>query len=80
QQLIQIASEIPLIEVCYYAEISEQWRFSSQEKRQLKSLLSKRAVLRHDKALDLSEWEDSSGKQVLKYLRNEMSAQAFGGF
>ncbi|NOQ64039.1 MAG: hypothetical protein GQ582_05960, partial [Methyloprofundus sp.] len=41
QQLIQIASEIPLIEVCYYAEISEQWRFSSQEKRQLKSLLSK---------------------------------------
>lgn len=80
QQLSRLALLDKSIEENHFDEISAQWRFSSNEKLQLKSLLNKRAVLMPQKALDLAELSPGSGKVVLNYLRKEIDEQAFGGF
>lgn len=80
QQLSQLAKLDKPVETINYAEIIAQWRFSRHEKLQLKSLLSKRTVLMPHKALDLTRLSSESGKAVLNYLRQEIAAQAFGGF
>ncbi|WP_428355717.1 hypothetical protein [Methyloprofundus sp.] len=80
QQLSLLASLDKPVAAEGFAEIIEQWRFSSNEKLQLKSLLRKRAILIPHKALDLTEISPGPGKIVLNYLRKEMDKQKFGGF
>lgn len=80
QQLSQLAVLDKPFEITPYTDIIAQWRFSSQEKLQLKSLLNKRAILIQHTPLNLSDFSSASGKTVLKYLREEIGAQAFGGF
>lgn len=80
QQLSQLAMQDKPIVTAGYDAMIAQWRFSSYEKLQLKNLLNKRAVLMPDKTLVLAELATESGKGVLNYLREEIAAQAFGGF
>ena len=80
QQLSQLAQLDKPMVTDHFAEIIAQWRFSSNEQLQLKSLLNKRAILIQHKTLDLSELSSGSGKLVLNHLRKEIDEQAFGGF
>jgi len=80
QQLTELASLVQTTDITEYTEIISQWRFSSNEKMQLQSLLNKRALLAGDKKLDLTESAPATGKNVLNLLRNEIDALAFGGF
>lgn len=80
QQLSQLALLDTRVEENHFDGITAQWRFSSNEKLQLKSLLNKRAVLMPQKTLDLVELSPGSGKVVLNYLQKEIDEQAFGGF
>lgn len=80
QQLSQLALLDKPVEENHFDEIAAQWRFSSNEKLQLKSLLNKRAVLMPQKTLDLTALSLGSGKVVLNHLRKEIDEQVFGGF
>lgn len=80
QQLSQLAQLNKSVEKNHFNEITAQWRFSSNEQLQLKSLLNKRAILIQHKTLDLTDLPSGSGKLVLNYLRKEIDEQAFGGF
>ena len=80
QQLSQLAMLDKTPDANDYAEIITRWRFSSNEKLQLKRLLNKRAILIPHKALDLTELSSERGKAILNHLRLEIDAQAFGGF
>jgi len=80
KQLSQLSSlEQPSIAVSY-AEIIAQWHFTNSEKIQLNSLLNKRNILTQHKPLDLARMKQTSAKEVLNFLREEVDGQAFGGF
>lgn len=80
QQLRQLALLDKQVKESYFDEVAAQWRFSSNEKLQLKKLLNKRAILMPQKALDLAVFSPGSGKVVLNHLRKEIDEQVFGGF
>lgn len=80
QQLTQLASLNQSSDTPYYAEIIVQWHFTSSEKIQLNRLLSKRTILIKDQPLDLTAMLQTSAKEVLNSLREELDGQAFGGF
>jgi len=80
QQLTELASLVQTTDVTEFTEIISQWRFSSNEKMQLQSLLNKRVLLTGNKKLDLTESAPATGKDILNLLRNEIDALAFGGF
>lgn len=82
QQLGALAKLTQSAVITHYTEVISQWRFSSSEKLQLKSLLSKRGILIKDRPLDLSSLSATPalGKFVLQYLSKEIDALEFGGF
>ena len=80
QQLRKLASLDQPANASSYAEIIVQWHFTNSEKLQLNSLLNKRDVLIKHKPLNLIEMSQSSAKEVLNYLREEIAGHAFGGF
>lgn len=80
RQLSQLALLNQSLSIRYYAEITEKWHFTHHEKMQLTRLLSKRAVLTNDKALNLAEMLHLSAKALLNDLQQDIDIQAFGGF
>jgi len=80
QQLNELAELNQSSNTDSYTEIITQWHFTSSEKIQLNGLLNKRSILIKDKPLNLIEMPQSKAKEVLNYLREELNAQAFGGF
>lgn len=81
QQLNQLVVSDSPAHIQHYEKIISQWRFTNQEKIQLKSLLNKLNILMVTTPLDLiSLSEAPSGKVVLNHLRNILDAQAFGHF
>ncbi|NOQ14424.1 MAG: hypothetical protein GQ583_08120 [Methyloprofundus sp.] len=80
QKLGELAGISPLSNIDSYAEIIAQWHFTNSEKIQLKSLLNKRAILINNKSLDLMEMPQTTAKEFLNSLRQELDEQAFGGF
>jgi nucleoside phosphorylase len=80
KKLQALANEHKVLELNEYPEIIQQWRLSSNERLQLKRLLSRWEVLSNGKALDLKRQQDLTGKQFLVYLQKRISEQGFGGF
>jgi len=67
-------------DISEYSKLTEQWRFSSNEKIQRQSLLNKYALLTNHQALSISVLGATTGKEFLKLLRHEIDSYAFGGF
>ena len=80
QQLAKLAGLKQPSNTDSYAAIIAQWHFTNSEKIQLNSLLNKRAILINNKPLDLIEMSQTTAKEVLKDLREELDGQAFGEF
>lgn len=75
-----LAGEYKVLELDEYPKIIQQWRFSSNEKLQLKRLLSCWQILSKDRPLDLEQKKDLTGKQLLIYLQRISAEQKFGNF
>ncbi len=82
KQLRQLASlnQPSIADTNSYAEMILKWHFTNSEKLQLNSLLNKRGILTNHKSQNVEEMTQSSAKEVLNYLREELDKQAFGGF
>jgi len=80
EQIRTLASLSMPLNTARYTEIITQWHFTKNEKIQLSSLLNKRTVLIKDRALDITKLPQTSAKEVLIFLREEVDRQVFGGF
>ena len=80
QQLGRLAELSQSSNADSYTEFITRWHFTSSEKIRLSSLLNKRTILIKNKPLSLIEMPQSTAKEVLNYLREELDRQDFGGF
>jgi len=80
QQLQALAAQVETVVLEDYQTIMQHWRFSHNQQLQLKRLLSQWQILSSEQALDLSQQQGLTAKELLYYVQQRITALPFGGF